>query len=64
MRLYLINPANPFDSNVRLHEGRWNRYRVREPVGLLEVVSLGLPDELSHAASKVQQSIETSKVVP
>jgi radical SAM superfamily enzyme YgiQ (UPF0313 family) len=44
MRLYLINPANPFVSILRLKENRWNRYRVWQPLGLMVLAGLTPPE--------------------
>lgn len=44
MRLYLINPANPLVSIVKLKESRWNRYRVWKPLNLMVVAGLTPPE--------------------
>src|SRR5512142_2163162 len=43
MRLYLINPSNPLVSIVNVRESRWNRYRVRKPLGLMVLAGLTPP---------------------
>jgi radical SAM superfamily enzyme YgiQ (UPF0313 family) len=45
MRLYLINPANPLVSILRVGESRWNRYRVWKPLGLMVLAGLSPPEE-------------------
>ena len=44
MRLSLINPSNPLVSMVRVHENRWNRYRVWKPLGLMALAGLTPPE--------------------
>jgi radical SAM superfamily enzyme YgiQ (UPF0313 family) len=39
MRLYLINPVNPL-ALCKARAGRWNRYRIWKPLGLLTVAAL------------------------
>lgn len=43
MRLYLINPSNPFVSLLKVKESRWNRYRVWKPLGLMVLAGLTPP---------------------
>ncbi|MBN1763891.1 MAG: B12-binding domain-containing radical SAM protein [Sedimentisphaerales bacterium] len=43
MRLYLINPSNPFVSIVNVKESRWNRYRVWKPLSLMVLAGLTPP---------------------
>ena len=43
MRLYLINPANPLVSILKVKESRWNRYRVWKPLGLMVLAGLTPP---------------------
>src|SRR3989338_5480911 len=44
MRLYLINPSNPFVSIVNVKESRWNRYRVWKPLSILVLAGLTPPE--------------------
>ena len=44
MRLYLINPSNPFVSIVNVKESRWNRYRVWKPLSLMVLAGLTPPE--------------------
>ena len=44
MRLYLINPSNPFASVTKVKESRWNQYRIWKPLGLLVVAGLTPPE--------------------
>jgi hypothetical protein len=44
VRLYLINPSNPFVTLTHVKESRWNRYRVWKPLGLLAVAGLTPPE--------------------
>ena len=44
MRLYLINPSNPFVSIVKVKENRWNRYRVWKPLSLMVLAGLTPPE--------------------
>jgi len=44
MRLYLINPSNPFVSSVKVKESRWNRYRVWKPLSLMVLAGLTPPE--------------------
>jgi len=44
MRLYLINPANPLVSLLKVKESRWNRYRVWKPLGLMVLAGLTPPE--------------------
>src|SRR3990167_10169881 len=44
MRLYLINPSNPFVSIVNVKENRWNRYRVWKPLSLMVLAGLTPPE--------------------
>jgi radical SAM superfamily enzyme YgiQ (UPF0313 family) len=40
MRLYLINPSNPFLSITKVKESRWNKYRIWKPLNLLVLAGL------------------------
>ncbi len=44
MRLYLINPSNPFALIARAMERRWNQYRVWKPLSLLVLAGLTPPE--------------------
>ncbi len=44
IRLYLINPRNPFVSPTQLKGNRWNRYRVWKPLGLTTLAALTPPE--------------------
>jgi len=44
MRLYLINPHNPFGSVAKMKESRWNKYRIWKPLGLLILAGLTPPE--------------------
>jgi radical SAM superfamily enzyme YgiQ (UPF0313 family) len=44
VRLYLINPSNPFVSLTHVKESRWNQYRIWKPLGLLTVAGLTPPE--------------------
>ncbi len=44
MRLYLINPANPLVSILKVKESRWNHYRVWKPLSLMVLAGLTPPD--------------------
>jgi radical SAM superfamily enzyme YgiQ (UPF0313 family) len=44
MRLYLINPSNPLVGVVKAKEGRWKRYRVWKPLGLMVLAGLTGPE--------------------
>jgi len=40
MRLYLINPSNPFVAMIKGNKSRWNRYRVWKPLSLMVLAGL------------------------
>ncbi len=44
MRLYLINPTNPYVSLVKIKESRWNRFRLWKPLGLMVLAGLTPPE--------------------
>jgi radical SAM superfamily enzyme YgiQ (UPF0313 family) len=44
MRLYLINPSNPFVSSVNVKDSYWNRYRVWKPLSLMVLAGLTPPE--------------------
>ena len=44
MRLFLINPANPLVSLLKVKESRWNRYRVWKPLSLMVLAGLTPPE--------------------
>jgi len=44
MRLYLINPSNPFVSIVKIEKRGWNRYRVWKPLSLMVLAGLTPPE--------------------
>jgi len=43
MKLYLINPANPLVSIIKVKESRWNHYRVWKPLSLMVLAGLTPP---------------------
>ncbi len=44
VRLYLINPSNPFVTLTKFKESRWSRYRVWKPLGLMVLAGLTPPE--------------------